>query len=313
MVDVMANENKLALTVDIEDWYHIPSVTGSPFSVYPHVNTFYEKWAGRYDYLSEPTTRVLNLLDDFGIKCTFFVVADIVNKYPGLVEKIHDCGHEIACHGLYHECHIHPKTKEPLITTDSFISKISEAKSILEEITGSKILGYRAPNALFGEWMYDILSLLGFKYDSSIMSNSIVKKYSITKKDVPSHPYQVNNVPNSFYEFPLAYWNLCGFKFPASGGPYLRFFGSNLMLNGIHQSLQRGHTVFYFHPLDISHETFPKLGKNRPFYWAIKGKIIEKRIRHIISNLSEETELTTLENMYHELLVNKSLEEVVHD
>ena len=96
--------NTLSITVDIEDWYHIPSVTGSPFSVYKDVEEFFEKWNGRYDYLSEPTGRVLDLLDEFDVKATFFVVADVVEHYPGLVESIAERGHEIGCHGLHHAC-----------------------------------------------------------------------------------------------------------------------------------------------------------------------------------------------------------------
>ena len=80
--------NTLSITVDIEDWYHIPSVTGSPFSVYKDVPKFFEGWTGRYDYLTEPTKRVLDVLDEFDIKATFFVVADVVDHYPGLVESI---------------------------------------------------------------------------------------------------------------------------------------------------------------------------------------------------------------------------------
>ena len=75
--------NTLSITVDIEDWYHIPSVTGSPFAVYRAVNEFFERWTGRYDYLSlsEPTRSVLDMLDEFDIKATFFVVADVVEHF----------------------------------------------------------------------------------------------------------------------------------------------------------------------------------------------------------------------------------------
>ena len=59
--------NTLSVTVDIEDWYHIPSVTGSPFSVYKDVEEFFERWNEKYDYLSDPTGRVLDLLDEFDI------------------------------------------------------------------------------------------------------------------------------------------------------------------------------------------------------------------------------------------------------
>jgi peptidoglycan/xylan/chitin deacetylase (PgdA/CDA1 family) len=96
--------NTLSITVDIEDWYHIPSVTGSPFSVYKDIDDFFKKWKGRYDYLTDPTKRVLDMLDEFDIKATFFVVADVVEHYPGLVESIVERGHEIGCHGLHHAC-----------------------------------------------------------------------------------------------------------------------------------------------------------------------------------------------------------------
>ena len=49
-------------------------------------------WNGRYDYLTEPTKRVLDMLDEYDIKATFFVVADVVEHYPGLVESIVERG-----------------------------------------------------------------------------------------------------------------------------------------------------------------------------------------------------------------------------
>ena len=84
MLDLtLENEYRLSITIDIEDWYHIPSVTGSPFSVYKDVDEFFDKWTGRYDYLSlrKPTKRVLDMLDEFDIKATFFVVADVVDHF----------------------------------------------------------------------------------------------------------------------------------------------------------------------------------------------------------------------------------------
>ncbi len=105
----LINSMKLAVTIDIEDWYHIPSVTGSPFSRFKDVDEFFNQWRGCYDYLTEPTKRVLEMLDELNIRATFFVVADVVEHYPGLVEQIAERGHEIACHGRHHACKIHPK------------------------------------------------------------------------------------------------------------------------------------------------------------------------------------------------------------
>jgi len=75
-------KSSFSITVDLEDWYHIPSVCGSPFAVYRNVDEFFEKWDGKYDFLTEPTKRVLDLLDEFKVTATFFAVADIVENYP---------------------------------------------------------------------------------------------------------------------------------------------------------------------------------------------------------------------------------------
>jgi len=282
----------LSVTVDLEDWYHIPSVCSSPFSVYRSVDEFFKNWHGKYDYLSEPTKRVLDILDEFNVNATFFVVADTIEHYPGLVESIVDRGHELACHGLSHACKIDPETKKQLMSVEEFEQRTLAAKKMLEKISGEKLIGYRAPNALVSGWMIDSLERMGFKYDSSVSVNSFYNKTDSALRTVSSCPYYpVQNEleagnDRDFIEFPWAYCQH-GLKFPASGGPMLRFLGSSFILDGLMQSLKRGHTIFYFHPLDISCARFPSLGNNRPFYWCIKGKLIEQRIRHILSKLNE--------------------------
>ena len=289
----MLMNNTLSITVDIEDWYHIPSVCGSPFSEFKDVNEFFKKWDDKYDYLSEPIKRVLDLLDEYNITATFFIVADIADNYPGLIESIVQRGHEIACHGLHHECKIDPKTKEPLMSTEEFETRTLKAKNILEKVTGEKVVGYRAPNALIGGWMLDSLAKIGFKYDSSVCVNSLYNKTDSFLKDVSSAPYKPKmgflepGENRDFVEFPWAYYNIGRFKIPTSGGPMLRFLGARMMLKGLKQSLERGHTVFYFHPIDVSYDKFPQIGKGRPMYWVIKGKVVEDRIRYILRKLED--------------------------
>ncbi|AKB56357.1 MULTISPECIES: polysaccharide deacetylase family protein [Methanosarcina] len=281
-----------SVTVDLEDWYHIPSVCSSPYAVYRTVNEFFEQWDGRYDYLTEPTKRALDILDEFNVTATFFVVADIVEHYPGLVESIAEKGHEIACHGLHHACKINPETKERLMSNEEFEQKTFLAKRILEKVSGERVAGYRAPNAFVGGWMLDSLENIGFKYDSSVSVNSLYNKTDSFLKTVSSFPYyplknglEVGGDRN-FIEFPWAYYQNV-LKIPASGGPILRFLGAPLVLNGLIQSLKRGHTIFYFHPIDISCTKFPSVGNNRPFYWCMKGKLVERRIRHILKALND--------------------------
>lgn len=280
-----------SLTVDIEDWYHIPSVSGSPFSQFQNVDDFFENWKGRYDYLSQATAKVLDLLDQHHISATFFIVADVIDHYPGLVESIVDGGHEVACHGLHHSCVIDPRTKEPLMDPSRFRHVTLKAKKDLEKISGKTVIGYRAPNALIAGWMIDSLEELGFFYDSSVCVNSFYNKSDSELRGVSSAPYYPNNeleptTRRNIVEFPWAYYDL-GIKIPTAGGPMLRFLGARMICRGLRQSLRRGHSGFYFHPIDIATESFPKIGKNRPFYWLIKGEVVERRIKYLLNELSD--------------------------
>lgn len=282
--------HSLSITIDVEDWYHIPSVCGSPFSKYSDINEFFIKWKYRYDYLSGPTKRILDILDDFNIIATFFVVADVVEHYPGLVESIVERGHEIACHGLYHACKIAPKSKESLMSSSEFEKITLKAKENLEEICGEDVVGYRAPNGYIAGWMIDSLEKIGFKYDSSISKNSIYNKSDSSLKDIQTKPYYpIKNSlepggPRQILEIPWPYFDFMGFKLPTGGGPLLRFLGARYILLGLEQSLKRGDTVFYFHPIDISMEKFPmEFSINRPFYWSKKGKMVEKNLVYIFN------------------------------
>lgn len=283
--------NSLSITIDVEDWYHIPSVCGSSFSVYKNVTEFFEKWDGRYDYLSEPTKRTLDLLDEFKVTATFFIVADVAEHYPGLIESISEKGHEIACHGEDHKCVLDTKTKKPLVSVEEFESTTLKAKKVLEKISGQEVIGYRAPNGIVTGWMLDSLEKIGFKYDSSVSVNSLYNKSDSSLRAVSTFPYYPASgslepmyEKRNFVEFPWAHYDM-GIKIPTYGGPTLRFLGSHMVFKGLKQSLNRGHTIFYFHPIDISQEKFPSIGNKRPFYWTIKGKIVEERLRYLLSKL----------------------------
>jgi peptidoglycan-N-acetylglucosamine deacetylase len=299
------NTNRLAVSVDVEDWYHIPSVTGSPFSQYRNVNEFFTKWGGRYDYLTDPTHRVLDLLDELNLKATFFVVADVVDNYPGLVKNIAEHGHEIACHGLHHACALDPASKQPLLTQDEFEKQSLQAKTILEDVAGQQVSGYRAPNAYISGWMLDSLEKIGFKYDSSVAINSLYTKMPSRPENVTTLPYYPKRgsldrgIGKRILEIPWPYLKIYKWKLPTAGGPFLRFFGSRYILSGLNQSLSKGFSVFYFHPIDIISENFPnKFSKNRPLYWLVKGDIVERRVLHILHTFREK--LCTCKDIYEE-------------
>ena len=290
-----ADANAISVTVDIEDWYHIPSVTGSPFSRYRDVDHFFREWGSRrYDYLTGPTQRVLRLLRDRGIRATFFVVADVVDHYPGLVQAIAADGHEIACHGLHHACKIDPKTKRPLMSPGEFERRTRAAKEALERASGRPIVGYRAPSAYVAGWMMDVLERIGFQYDSSICANSLYNKTDGSTASIPTSPYYMapgglgpaNGCGRrALIEHPWPRLEVAGLRLPAAGGPMLRFLGARYIEAGLGQSLARGGSLFYFHPIDLSPEKFPgSFSVKRPFYWMIKGGVVEKRVGAILDD-----------------------------
>ena len=244
---------------------------------------------------------MLDLLDDFDVTATFFVVADVLDHYPGLVKSIVERGHEIGCHGLSHACVIDPISKKTLFSAEIFEKRTLEAKRKLEQVYKKEIFGYRAPNALIGDWMFESLVKLGFRFDSSLSLNSLYRKSDVFI-GYGSAPFSIEKSGGVIVEYPMAYLDLLGFKVPTSGGPILRFLGSNIVKWGLNQSLGRGHSVFYFHPIDISDEVFPKVGHGRPFYWAVKGKSVERRICSILKYFKKkEVDLTPMGSLVSEM------------
>ncbi|MGD9675618.1 MAG: polysaccharide deacetylase family protein, partial [Candidatus Bipolaricaulia bacterium] len=136
---MLRSGSKLAITVDVEDWYHVPLVAGSPFARYRDVPAFFAEWKSRYDYLSGPTADVLSMLGEKGVRATFFVVADVVEHYPRLVRRIAAAGHELACHGLHHSCVIDPRTKVQLMPRSEFEENTRTARSMLEDAIGKPV------------------------------------------------------------------------------------------------------------------------------------------------------------------------------
>ncbi|MCX7735624.1 MAG: polysaccharide deacetylase family protein [Candidatus Kapabacteria bacterium] len=284
--------NKIALSIDVEDWYHTPLVTGASFSKYKTLEEFFSEWEGKYDTITEPTLKILDLLKKYNIKATFFVVANVVQNYPEIVEALKNSPHEIGCHSLNHYSAIDSKTKQPLQSLEDWTKELIEAKSILENTFQREVIGYRAPGAYFGRWMIPVLEKLGFKYDSSIAYNSLYNKTDTVLIDIPTTPYRINsetlgaeNPDSNLIELPWANVRLFGKNIPAGGAYFFRLMGYNFYKYAIRKNLENGDTMFYFHPIDCTDAEIPLSNfKSRPFYWINKGtktlRKIEKLFRY---------------------------------
>ena len=144
-----------AFSVDVEDWYQV-----SDFETVAPVPTW-----GRFESrIMRNTQRLLDLLAEYGVKGTFFILSWNAERQPQLVQQIASMGHEIASHGYCHRL-IYEQTPE------AFRNDVSRSKAALEDIVGQPVLGYRAPSFSLTQaswWAVDVLLDCGFRYDSSI-------------------------------------------------------------------------------------------------------------------------------------------------
>jgi polysaccharide deacetylase family protein (PEP-CTERM system associated) len=258
-----------ALTVDLEEYYH---------ALVFREGAGQAALDGLESRVEVSTDRVLALLAARGVKATFFVLGEVAADHPAIVRKIAGEGHEVACHGYAHE----PVFRQ---TPSEFRTDVRRAKAILEDIVGTSVVGYRAPNFSIGRseaWAYDILLEEGFHYDSS--SYPILHdRYG--DRSAPRFPYEVRrNGHGSLIQFPIATTRLLGVNLPIGGGGYFRLLPSLLFRYGIRRVnlRERQPVVFYFHPWELD--------PNQPrpaMPWR-------HRLRHYVGLGKEEAKLSCL-------------------
>jgi polysaccharide deacetylase family protein (PEP-CTERM system associated) len=213
-------------SIDLEDWYHGIEL---PLS----------QWARKEDRLYKGMDEIISLLDRNNTKCTFFTLGWIGEHYPELIKQLAAAGHEIASHGYAHE-KVYDQTPE------QFRLETIKAKDILENVSGQKVRGFRAPffsinsNSL---WALQILKECGFEYDCSI---STVKTWRYGISGCPEKIFNIAEL--NLIEYPVSTFNTLGKKFNV-GGAYFRifpyyFFNKTYTKN----SVSKIPTMFYAHP-----------------------------------------------------------------
>ena len=283
--------NKIAFTVDLDDWYHTPLVAGANFSHYPDVPTFFREWKGRYDYITAATHRLLDMLDRHHVRATFFVIADQVERYPEIMQRLKTSGHEIAHHSLHHTIPFNTQTREETQSQQQWEAELILARTILEDFFETPVTGYRAPGAYFADWMIPLLIKHGFRYDSSVVSNSVYNKSNRDLKHFPKTPFWLDtdfgvakDAKNALLEIPWVSRKVGPLYLPGGGAFFFRLLGARYFIGMLRQHLKQGDGVFYIHSLDLCTESIP-LGnfRNRPFYWINKGektvKALDKLLR----------------------------------
>ena len=222
-----------ALTIDLEDWHQLMHrrLTGETIPPTPTVVA--------------TTHSVLDMLDEAGVRATFFVVGNIAATYPELVREVALRGHEIGSHTHSHELIFR---MEP----SAFKADVERSIGTLQDLTGQPVLGFRAPEfsvGHLGHWCFEILSELGFRYDSSVFPLPRVR-YGIP--EAPRFPFEITTPSGTIREYPLATWDFGRFRLPNAGGSYFRLLPDRLVRRAFDAIDEGGLTaVLYFHPYEF--------------------------------------------------------------
>ena len=222
------------MSIDVEDWFQVENLK----AVIDRGT-----WDERELRVERNTDRMLEIMDHHGVKCTCFILGWIAEKCPGLVRRIAQEGHEIASHGYGHEL-IYS------LSYDEFREDMTRGIKFVEDTTGAKIRGYRAPSFSITDWAIDILQELGLSYDSSAFPTVAHDRYGTLNGMDSGRP--IVEIRDGFHEVCVSVLKIGKKGVPWAGGGYFRLFPYPIFKRGVRRILDAGRPyVFYIHPWEI--------------------------------------------------------------
>ena len=217
-----------ALTIDVEEWYHL---CGSGSLPEPAVKD---------RRVMKNIEAILALLDEFGVRATFFMLGGVAEAEPTLAPLIAKAGHEIASHGWSHRL-------VTTLTPEEFREELRRTGDLLGQQTGGRPIGFRAPQWSLGAvtpWAFEILREEGYRYDSSLNPLPFVGDRRGMR--IP------HRIAGGLLEFPPLVTPFPGVNLPTGGGWGFRFFPRFLVSGGIRALNEKGcPAVLYIHPREM--------------------------------------------------------------
>ena len=224
-------------TVDVEEYFHPTSLA---------------RWCSRTAWPAlerrSPSivSRILDELASREIRATFFVLGWLAEREPEMVVAIANAGHEVASHGWDH------RLVSELGGASGFRDDVRRTKSLLEDITGKPVVGYRAPSFSIVpgmEWAFEVLVEEGHVYDSSLFPTRVHPNYGYP---CPRDPHPMALGSGTLVEIPLTTLRVAGINLPASGGAYFRLLPYVLVQRALVNSERRAAPgTFYIHPWEL--------------------------------------------------------------
>lgn len=289
------NKFVASLTFDIEEYFQVQNLR----TAFPR-----EQWDKIPSTVEKNTYRILDILEEFDYKGTFFILGMVAEKKKSLVREIAKRGHEIASHGYGHLLTYDLTDRE--LEDDLRISKI-----LLEDITGQAVWGYRAPNFSIDDRVIKILKKLGYIYDSSLNLFSLHDRYGSTTIPYKNYPYSIRKYENGLFEIPIASLEICNISLPAGGGAYFRIFPFFIFKRMAIAVMKQKHLLnFYLHPWEFEPEQ--PVAQNISFfskfrhYFGLKKNVgkFKRLIEFIHYNEGEFTTIGNLIEMVSETVEN---------
>jgi len=225
-----------ALTMDVEDYYHASAFDSE---------IGFAKWENQATRIETSMYKMLDILAKQGVQGTCFVLGWVAQHFPNVVRACHNEGHEIATHGYSHRLIYNQ-------TPDEFRADLQRSLDVIQDLTGEKVLGYRAPSFSITKrslWAIEILQALGLKYDSSVFPTRPLVHNRYGFPGAPTMPCEIRP---GFWEFPITTFRFLGRDFPVGGGGWLRHYPYKITRWGIRRVNAEGRSsVVYLHPWEM--------------------------------------------------------------
>ena len=220
-------------TVDVEEYFQVVAL--APYAPMA-------KWESFESRVEASVDELLALMARYDALGTFFTVGWVAERHPEMMRRIVAAGHEVASHTYDHVRITHQ-------TPEHFRESVRRTKAIIEDVTGSAVLGFRAPSFSIVpglEWALDVLIEEGHTYDSSLFP---VRRKGYGYPGGQRDPYWIDRPVGRLAEFPPATVRVMGMTLPAAGGAYFRILPPGLVHAALRSAARRGAPgTFYIHP-----------------------------------------------------------------
>jgi polysaccharide deacetylase family protein (PEP-CTERM system associated) len=229
----------VVLSFDVEEHHRIEAAV--------HLSVSADLKRTYADRMEAATRRLLDQLAAAGdVKATFYVVGEIAHSHPQLVRDIAAAGHEVGSHSHDHR-RIHR------FSPDAFREDLRRSVDALEQVSGQKVYGFRAPTfslTAATAWAVDELLAVGLKYDTSVFP---VRHDRYGVPAAPRGPFHLEGTAGRILELPPLTLRKFGQNMPVAGGGYFRLFPLEFMRAGLKQVADAPNAVgmLYFHPWEF--------------------------------------------------------------